>query len=119
MDKEFKKISARFFKTKSGNEPVREWLLSLPREAKKKIGEAIATTEYGWPIGMPTCRNLGDDLNEVRTNVSDKWARVIFFVKDNYMILLHGFMKKTNKTPQQDIKLAKKRKSEFLQGEKK
>lgn len=104
-----KKISAIFYKTKSGNEPVREWLKSLTAEERKKIGDDIKTTEFGWPIGMPTCKNLGQGLHETRTNVSDKWARVFFCVADNFMILLHAIMKKSNKTPKQDIDLARNR----------
>lgn len=109
-----KKINAKFFKMTSGREPVRDWLKSLTKVEKKKIGGDIKTTEFGWPIGMPTCRNLGGGLNEVRTEVADKWARVFFCVKDKFMILLHGFMKTSNKTPKKDLDLAKKRMKEFL-----
>lgn len=104
-----KKISAKFFKTDKGREPVREWLQSLPKEEKLKIGKDIKTAEFGWPIGMPTCKKLGGGLNEIRTEVSNKWARVFFCVKDNFMILLHGIMKKDNKTPKKDLDLAKSR----------
>ncbi len=104
-----KKISAIFYKTENGKEPVREWLKSLTIEEKKKIGEDIQTAEFGWPIGMPTCKPLGKGLHEIRTNVSDKWARVFFCVSENFMVLLHAIMKKSNKTPKQDIDLARKR----------
>lgn len=104
-----KKINAIFYKTENGNEPVREWLKSLTADERKKIGEDIKTAEFGWPIGMPTCRNLGKGLHETRTNVSDKWARVFFCVADNIMILLHAIMKKSNSTPNHDIDLARKR----------
>lgn len=109
-----KKIAAKFFKTSSGREPVRDWLLSLTKDERKKIGEDIGTAEYGWPIGMPTCRKLGDGLNEIRTEVADKWARVFFCVKDSFMVLLHGIMKKGNKTPKKDLDLAKSRMKELL-----
>lgn len=108
-----KKIQARFFQSESGNEPVREWLQGLSDAEKKKIGEDIATAEYGWPIGMPTCRALKKGLHEIRTQLPKKWARVLFFVKDQYMILVHGFMKKTNTTPKSDFDLALKRKKEY------
>lgn len=102
-----KKIKALFYETSSGNKPVKEWLLSLGREDKKTIGEDIKSVEYGWPIGMPTCRGLGKKLHEVRSNISDKRiARVIFVVIDEYMVLLHGFIKKTQKTPKNDIDIA-------------
>lgn len=95
--------------------PVREWLLSLDREDCRIIGEDIATVEFGYPIGMPVCRNLGNGLYEVRSNISDgRIARVIFVVKRGYMVLLHGFIKKTQKTPKQDIDLAAKRAKEIV-----
>lgn len=108
-----KKINARFYKTENGNEPVREWLKSLTIEEKKKIGEDIKSAEFGWPIGMPTCKHLGKGLHEIRTSVSDKWARIFFCVADNFMILLHAIMKKSNSTPKQDLELARKRMNEF------
>ena len=105
-----KKILVVFYKTPAGNEPVREWLLSLDLEDKKTVGADIKTVEYGWPIGMPVSRSLGNGLYEVRSNISSKRiARVIFTIIDSYMILLTGFIKKTQKTPQNEIDLALKR----------
>lgn len=102
-----KKITSLFYETSNGNKPVREWLLSISKDDRKIIGEDIKTVEYGWPIGMPTCKGLGKKLFEVRSNISDKRiARVIFVVIDEYMLLLHAFIKKTKKTPLCDIDLA-------------
>ena len=109
-----KKIQVVFYKTPAGNEPVREWLLSLDLEDKKILGSDIKTVEYGWPIGMPVSRFLGNGLYEVRSNISSKRiARVIFTIIDRYMILLNGFIKKTQKTPQNEIDLALKRAKEI------
>lgn len=109
-----KRVKAVFYESGSGNMPVREWLLSLDREDRRIIGEDIATVEFGYPIGMPVCRNLGNGLYEVRSDISDgKIARVIFIVKRGYMVLLHGFIKKTQKTPKQDIDMASKRAREL------
>ena len=109
-----KRVKAVFYESGSGNMPVREWLLSLDREDRRIIGEDIATVEFGYPIGMPVCRNLGNGLYEVRSDISDgKIARVIFIVKRGYMVLLHGFIKKTQKTPKQDIDLASQRAREL------
>ena len=109
-----KKIIVVFYRTESGNEPVREWLLSLDREDKKTIGVDVKTVEYGWPIGMPVCRPLGKGLYEVRSNISHKRiARVIFTIIDQTMILLNGFVKKTQKTPKEEIALALKRLKEI------
>ncbi len=105
-----KKINVVFYRTEAGNEPVREWLLSLDNEDKKTVGVDIKTVEYGWPIGMPVCKPLGKGLYEVRSHISSKRiARVIFIIIDNHMILLHGFIKKTQKTPKEEIALALKR----------
>ena len=109
-----KKINVVFFRTEAGNEPVREWLLSLDKEDKKAIGVDVKTVEYGWPIGMPVCRPLGKRLYEVRSNISHKRiARVIFTIIDQTMILLNGFIKKTQKTPKEEITLALKRLKEI------
>ena len=109
-----KKINVVFYKTPAGNEPVREWLISLEQEDKKTIGADIKTVEYGWPIGMPVSKPLGNNLYEVRSNISSKRiARVIFIIMDNYMILLNGFIKKTQKTPINEINLALKRVKEM------
>lgn len=109
-----KRVKAVFYESGSGNMPVREWLLGLDREDRRIIGEDIATVEFGYPIGMPVCRNLGNGLYEVRSSISDgRIARVIFLVKRGYMVLLHGFIKKTQKTTKQDIDLASKRAREL------
>jgi len=98
-----------FYKTEAGNEPVREWLKSLPREDRKTIGEDIKTAQYGWPLGMPLIRKLERGLWEVRSNISTGIARVLFTVKDAMMILLHGFVKKSQKTPPNELDTARRR----------
>ncbi len=109
-----KKISALFYQNANGKKPVREWLLSLDEEDRKIVGKDIKTVEYGWPIGMPVCRKLESKLYEVRSDISHKRiARVLFTVVDEYMVLLHGFVKKTQKTPGQDLDLARKRKKDI------
>jgi phage-related protein len=108
-----KRIEAIFFRTSAGGEPVREWLKSLsPVEDRKQIGVDIKTVEFGWPIGMPVCRALGDGLYEVRSDLSgDRIARILFYVDDRgRMVLLHGFVKKTQKTSPSDLKFARKNK---------
>ncbi len=113
-----KKIHAKFYQTLRGNEPVREWLLTLDVEDRKVIGKDIQKVEFGWPIGMPYSRPLGQGLYEVRSNISDqRIARIIFFLKANEMILLHGFIKKAQKTPKSDLDLALKRKKEIEQND--
>jgi phage-related protein len=105
-----KKIPAFFYQTASGAEPVRDWLLTLDDDDRRVIGIDVATVEYGWPVGMPTCRSIGNGLWEVRSSLpSRREARVIFAVLEQQMVLLHGFIKKTQKTPKADLDLASKR----------
>lgn len=98
-----------FYRTEAGNEPVREWLKSLPREDRKVVGEDIKTAQYGWPLGMPLIRKLERGLWEVRSSINTGIARVLFTVHDNLMILLHGFVKKSQKTPQTELNTARRR----------
>lgn len=104
-------LSVKFFRTEAGNEPVREWLTDLPREQRRVVGTDIKTVQLGWPIGMPVVRKLDHGLWEVRTGLDDTIARVIFTVVESEMVLLHGFIKKSQKTPAIDLKTAKQRKS--------
>lgn len=98
----------------SGREPVREWLKSLTAEDRKIIGEDIKDVEFSWPIGMPLCRALGKGLWEVRSDITQgRIARVLFCIHDSRMVLLHAFVKKTQKTPDADLELAMKRKKEI------
>ena len=104
-----KRLPARFFESFSGRAPVREWLLSLTVNERKRIGDDICTAEFGWPIGMPICRAVRGHkgLWEIRTNLQNKKiARVMFCVHKGEMILLHGFIKKTQKTPKIELEIA-------------
>ncbi|MHB2246652.1 type II toxin-antitoxin system RelE/ParE family toxin [Pseudomonas fitomaticsae] len=111
MSKKPPTLSVNFFRTEAGNEPVREWLTELPRDDRKAIGTDIKTVQFGWPIGMPVVRKMEADLWEVRTDLDDTIARVLFTVKDSAMVLLHGFIKKSQKTPAVDLAIARKRKA--------
>jgi phage-related protein len=111
MNTAIKRLPARFYRTDGGREPVREWLKELEPEDRKVIGEDIKDVEFAWPIAMPLVRSLGRELWEVRSNLSRaRIARVLFCVARERMVLLHGFIKKTQKTPKHDIDLALKRK---------
>lgn len=112
---EIKKLPAAFFRTASGNEPVREWLKALGDDDRRIVGQDIATAEFGWPVGMPVCRSLGKGLYEIRSDISrGRITRVIFCVADEQMVLLHSFVKKTQKTPKADLERALKRKKEVM-----
>src|SRR5882762_238358 len=119
LEKQGKRAPAIFFRTEAGGEPVRDWLKGLPSpEDRKRIGENIKTVEFGWPIGMPVCKSLGDSIYEVRTSLGqNRIARVLFYIdKKGRMVLLHGFIKKTQKTPAGDLELAKMNKAKHQRG---
>jgi phage-related protein len=98
-----------FYQTASGAEPVREWLKELPAHERHAIGEDIKAVQFRWPLGMPLVRKLTRKVWEVRTQLPTRIARVLFTVKGKHMVLLHGFIKKTQATPAKDIELAEKR----------
>ncbi|RMG58340.1 MAG: type II toxin-antitoxin system RelE/ParE family toxin [Gammaproteobacteria bacterium] len=100
-----------FYRTESGSEPVREWLKGLDRVDRQHIGADIKTVQFGWPVGMPVVRKLEQGLWEVRCRLDRRIARILFTVQGEQMILLHGFIKKTQKTPQADLQLARKRRA--------
>jgi phage-related protein len=107
-----KRLPARFFESEAGRVPVRNWLLGLTPEDRKVIGDDIQTAEFGWPIGMPLCRSLKGHkgLWEVRSNLSvGRIARVFFCAHEGNMVLLHGFIKKSQKTPVKELETADKR----------
>ena len=108
-------LDVRFYATSRGSEPVRRWLRSLPPAARKIIGEDIKTVQLGWPIGMPLVRNVEPGLWEVRVKLADGIVRVLFTMVGRVMVLLHGFIKKTQQTPQQALALARKRMKEVQQ----
>ncbi|MBF0388075.1 MAG: type II toxin-antitoxin system RelE/ParE family toxin [Candidatus Omnitrophica bacterium] len=109
-------MQVAFYVSQSGREPVRDWLISLSKAEKKLIGEDIKTVQFGWPIGMPVVEKLDRDLWEVRTTLRDKIARVLFTVHAGKIVLLHGFIKKTQKTPIDDLDLATDRMVEVKEG---
>ena len=104
LERQGKRVPAIFYRTEAGGEPVRDWLRGLSPEDKKRIGEDIKTVEFGWPIGMPVCRPLGEGIYEVMTSLTqNRIARVLFY-------------KKTRKTPAEDLGLARSNKSKHQRG---
>jgi phage-related protein len=112
------RLNVFFFRTEAGREPVREWLKKLPKEERRTIGEDIMTVQFRWPLGMPLVDNLGSGLWEIRTGLRTRIARTLFFVQEDEMVLLHGFIKKTRKTPPEDRALALKRKNAYIKNSK-
>ncbi len=104
-----------FFKTDTGHEPVRGWLKALAKEDCKVIGTDILTVQYAWPVGKPLVDHPGDGIWEVRSRLENRIARTLFVVVNQEIVLLHGFIKKQQKTPTDELALAKKRKQQYLQ----
>jgi phage-related protein len=107
-------IPVVFYRASGGAEPVLEWLRSLPAEDRRAIGTDLMTVQWGWPIGMPLCRPLGGGLWEVRSRLpSRRIARLLFFLHEGRIGVVHGFIKKTQKTPPDDLDLARRRMKEM------
>ena len=106
-------LSVRFYRTTSGKEPVRDWLIEqVSLGARKAIGANIKTVQFGWPIGMPVVRKIEPGLWEVRSNIPEGISRLLFTVSGSDLVLLHGFIKKTQAIPKADLALAETRMKE-------
>ena len=109
-----KKIPLVFFRTAAGTEPVREWLRELRQEERHAIGMDLMRAQWRWPVGMPLCRPMGGGLWEIRTDLSTKrTARILICLHRGNLVALHGFIKKTRATPNEDLELAQRRKKEL------
>ena len=114
MDQEPRKIPLIFYRSRPGSEPVREWLKGLPEAERHAIGKDLLRAQWRWPVGMPLCRPLGSGLWEVRTDLPTKrTARVLLCLHEGHLVALHGFIKKTRATPEEDLALARKRQKEL------
>ena len=108
-------IPVFFYRTSGGSEPVLDWLRRLPQEDRRVIGVDLTTVQFGWPIGMPLCRALGGGLWEVRSQLpSRRIARLLFFVDEGRIGVVQGFIKKTQKTPADELELARRRMKEMM-----
>ena len=108
------KIPLVFFRTGTESEPVREWLRGLDEVERREIGRDLLRAQWRWPVGMPLSRPLGNGLWEVRTALPTKrTARVLICFCRGHIVALHGFVKKTRTTPDEDIALARKRQKEL------
>ena len=111
------KIPLVFYRTAAGNEPVRDWLKGLDAADRLEIGADLQRVQYRWPVGMPLCRSLGGGLWEVRTSLPSKTiSRVLICFHDGLLYALHGFIKKTQKAPPEDLKIARDRMKDIQNG---
>lgn len=110
-----RKIPLIFYRSRTGSEPVREWIRELPEAERQAIGKDLLRAQWRWPAGMPLCRPLGGGLWEVRTDLPTKrTARVLLCLYRDHLVALHGFIKKTRTTPDDDLAMARKRQKELV-----
>ena len=93
---------------------MREWLKELPEAERHAIGKDLLRAQWRWPVGMPLCRPMGGGLWEIRTDLpANRASRVILCFYDEHLVALHGFLKKTLATPDEDLALARRRQKEL------
>ena len=108
------RLPVYFYRTRSGAEPVRTWLRALPAADRRVLGFDLERVQFGWPVGMPLCRSLGGGLWELRSNLTgNRTARVLFFIHGDRIGVVHGFIKKTQSTPDAILDQARKRMKEM------
>ncbi len=108
------KIPLIFFRTVTGSEPVRGWLKGLGEAERQAVGKDLLRAQWRWPAGMPLCRPMGTGLWEIRTGLpTRRAARVLVCLYRQHLVALHGFIKKTRATPDEDLALARRRQKEL------
>lgn len=107
-------LPVSFYKTPNGNDPVADWFRSLAKDDRRRVGLDLLRVQENWPVGMPVCKPLGHGLWEVRTTLADhSAARVLFFLADAEICVVHGFVKKSQSAPRHELELARKRMKEM------
>lgn len=103
-----------FYRSGNGKEPVRDWLKGLDAPDRRAVGQDLMRAQWRWPAAMPLCRAMGQGLWEIRTELpSSRIARVLLCLDDGVLVALHAFVKKTQKTPDEELALARKRLKEL------
>ena len=108
------KVPLVFYRSSGGKEPVRDWLKALEAQDRLVVGQDLMRAQWRWPVGMPLCRPMGQGLWEMRSELpSNRIARVLLCLDDGVLVALHAFIKKTQKTPDDELTLARKRHKEL------
>lgn len=105
-----------FYETEDGQKPVEEFLLSLDDKMRAKMVHMMEILEdKGTQLREPYTKPLGDGIFELRCKQSSNITRALFFFYvGGKIIVTNGFTKKTQKTPPGEIRLAKKRRSDYI-----
>lgn len=107
--------TVRFYDTPVGRPVIREWLRSFDKPDRDSLGYDLMKVQLGFPMGLPLCRSLGGGLWEVRSSLSgNREVRMIFFhaPQQKMLVVVHGFLKKSQKTPKAEIDIAFRRMKE-------
>ncbi|MBR4780769.1 MAG: type II toxin-antitoxin system RelE/ParE family toxin [Lachnospiraceae bacterium] len=110
------KFEVEFYKTENGKEPIAEFLDSLDNKmAAKLVGLMEILEEKGTELRMPYSEHLEEGIFELRCKQGSNITRVLyFFFVGQKIIMTNGFVKKTQKTPPKEIKLAKERRADWM-----
>lgn len=109
-----------FYKFTNGESPALDWFKQQDSKVKARLGRVFDLLKAeGTAVGEPHIKHLEDKLYEIRAEQNTNIYRVIYFAyTGKQFILLHGFQKKTEKTPKKELDLAKQRMKEFIAQEK-
>ena len=110
-------FDVEYYEKEDGTFPAEEFILSLDAKMQAKMFRELELLEaFGNELREPHSKPLGDGIYEVRAKVASDITRVLyFFVVNKKIILTNGFVKKTQKTPENEITLAKKYRKEYLE----
>lgn len=103
-----KEYSILLYETENGFTPVAEYLTNLHPKSRYKVSRLLELLAInGNQLKMPYSKSLRDNLLELRCTTQQGQERIIYcFIAEKNCILLHAFLKKTQKTPENEIKIA-------------
>ena len=111
-----KDFKIEFYQKDNGDIPALVFIDSLPDKFKVKIARAIDTLkEYGYEASKQLSKKIDDHIFELRIAFNSNYARILYFYhKDRVIVITSGFIKKTNKTPRNEILIAEHYRNNWL-----